>query len=180
MLNKAAIHFFPTLKWDLLNTITIIIGRLIDPPVSFKKFHNASLQQLIDQLDSSKYPDLVNSLNSILSRIKTKSARIEKWRNKWSGHRDFDIIQGKDPLPAITLKEVDETQILIGKFLNEFESVFQDFKMEVELDGNPNLVKELDDIRQLEIYPPTPYEGRSFLPDDGNTIIELVRKANST
>lgn len=175
LLNTAAIRFFTTLKWDILDTITIAISRLTDPPIT-RGFKNASMQQFIKNLDSSAYPDLVKSLNALHAELKSKAARIINWRNKWSGHRDFDVVEGRAPLPAMSLLEVDDALGLIGKFLNEFEIVFQDIPSEINLFDHPELAKELDEIERLKIFSPMPYDNMQFLPDDGNTIVELIKK----
>jgi hypothetical protein len=177
LLNKTAIRFFSTLKWDLLNTIAITISRLTDPAKSFRMFKNASLQQIIDSLDSTAYSELIGSLTKILIQIKAKSSRIENWRKKWAAHRDFDVIQGHAPMPATSLAEIDQVLSLIGKFLNEFERVCQDPEIEINLYDNPITAEEIDEIERLKILPPNPYENIIF-QDDGNTIIELIRKAN--
>lgn len=179
LLNKSAIRFFTTLKWDLLNTIAIAISRLTDPAKSFKKFKNTSLQQIINSLDTNAYSELIISLTDILVQVKAKSSRIENWRKKWAAHRDFDVVQGYAPMPATSLIEIDEVLFLIGKFVNEFERVCQDPKIEINLYDNPITAEELDEMERLKILPPNPYENRHFLPDDGNTIIELIKKANS-
>jgi hypothetical protein len=177
LLNYTAVTFFTTLKWDLLNTITIATSRLTDPAKSFKKFQNASLEQIIKSLDSKTYPRLIQSLTNILGQIKTKSSRIENWRNKWEAHRDLDIVQGNILLPATSLKEIDEIISLIGDFLNEFESIFQDTKIEINLYDNHLTAEEFNEMERLKIFPPNPYENMIF-QDDGNTIIELIKKAN--
>jgi len=180
LLNKAAIRFFTTLKWDLMNTIAIAISRLTDPAKSFNKFTNASLQQVINSLDASAYAGLIHSLTDILTQIKAKSSRIENWRKKWAAHRDFDVVQGHTPMPATSLTEIDEVLSLIGKFVNEFERVCQDPKTEINLYENPITAEELDEMERLKIFPPNPYENRHFLPDDGNTVIELIKQANAS
>lgn len=177
LLNSTAIKFFTTLKWDLLNSIVIAISRLTDPSESFKKFKNASLGQLIESLDSNVYSLLIQTLTSILGQIKEKSPRIENWRNKWAAHRDFDIVQGYITLPATSLIEIDEILSLIGNFVNEFERVCQDSKIEINLYDNHLTPEEFNETERLKIFPPNPYENIVF-QDDGNTIIELIKKAN--
>jgi len=182
LLNKTAIRFFTTLKWDLMNTIAIAISRLTDPAKSFNKFKNASLQQIIDSLDSVAHSDLIRSLTDILAQIKAKSSRIENWRKKWAVHRDFDVVQGHTPMPATSLNEIDEVFALIAKFVNEFERVCQDQGVEYIHDGIEPIEEfahRVSEGERLKIYAPIPYENRHFLPDDGNTIIELIKKANS-
>ncbi len=180
LLNKAAIRFFTTLKWDLMNTIAIAISRLTDPAKSFNKFKNASLKQIIDNLDSAAYPELIQSLTDILAQIKAKSSRIENWRKKWAAHRDFDVVQGYALMPATSLTEIGEVLSLIGKFVNEFERVCKDPKIEINLYDNPLTAEEFDQMERLKINPPLVYENMRFLPDDGNTIIELIKRANSS
>jgi hypothetical protein len=177
LLNKTAIRFFSTLKLDLLNTIVIAISRLTDPAKSFKNFKNSSLQQIIDSLDSSAYSELIGSLTNILGQIRAKSSRIENWRKKWVAHRDFEVVQSHTPMPATSLTEIDELLSLIGNFINEFERICQDPKIEINSYDNPITAEELDEIERLRIFPPHPYENMIF-QDDGNTIIELIRQAN--
>jgi hypothetical protein len=179
LLNKAALRFFTTLKWDLFDTITIKISRMIDPAVSMKKFNNASLKQLISNIDSTTNLDLVNLLNDIHKQLEKETKRIVNWRNKWAGHRDFDVVQGLSPDPAISLPEIDKALSLIGKFLNEFEAVFQDNPVTYLFNGEYSDV-EIEEKLVSQIHPPTPYEDRVFHPDDGDTIIELVKKALSS
>lgn len=177
LLNKTAIRFFNTLKWDLLNTISISISRLTDSAKSFNKYNNASLQQLIDSLDSISYPDLFRSLSNILAQIKTKSSRIEDWRKKWAAHRDLDVVHGSAPKPATSLNEIDEVVSLMRKFLNEFEDVFQDG--EINLYGKSDTeVKDIADNEQIRIKHEF-YENMIF-PDDGNTIVEIIKQAKSS
>jgi len=174
-LNKTAIRFFNTLKWDLLNTISISISRLTDSAKSFNKYNNASLQQLISSLDSISYPELFRSLRNILAQIKAKSSRIEDWRKKWAAHRDLDVVHGSAPKPVTSLNEIDEVVSLIRKFLNEFEDVFQDG--EINLYGKSDTeVKNIADNEQLRIKHEF-YENMIF-PDDGNTIVEIIKQAN--
>ena len=177
LLNKTALRFFTILKWDLFNTITIAISRLTDPPKSFNKYQNASLEQIINNLDSRAYSKLSQSLSKILLQIRSKSSRIGNWRKKWAGHRDFDVVQGSAPKPAISLPEINEVLVLIGKFLNEFEEVFQDPKIEINFYENPNAAKELEETERLKIFPPNRYEEMHFLGDDGDTIIEIIKKS---
>ena len=175
LLNKTAIRFFNTLKWDLLNTISISISRLTDSAKSFNKYNNASLQQLISSLDSISYPELFRSLRNILAQIKAKSSRIEDWRKKWAAHRDLDVVHGSAPKPVTSLNEIDEVVSLIRKFLNEFEDVFQDG--EINLYGKSDTeVKNIADNEQLRIKHEF-YENMIF-PDDGNTIVEIIKQAN--
>lgn len=179
LLNKAARHFFTTLKWDLLDTIAIAISRLTDPAKSSRKFDNASLQQLIDSLDAGSHSVLINSLKNIYTEIKSKSARIENWRKKWAAHRDMEVIQGATPKPAMSLVEVDEVLVLIGKFLNEFECVCQDPRVEINLYGKSvSEVKEIAENERLKIGAPIDYENMVF-QDDGRTILALINRANS-
>lgn len=178
LLNKTAKRFFTTLKWDLFNTITIAISRLTDPAQSLGKHKNASLQQLMDNLDPNSDQTLKNTLNDIFVLVKAKSSRIENWRKKWAAHRDLDVVQGSTPMPTTSLQEIDEVFTLIGDFLNEFEKVHQDGKFEVNLYDNPNGMKELEEFDRLKIFPPNSYKNFIY-QDDGNTLIELIKKAKS-
>jgi len=122
-------------------------------------------------------PNLFRWLNNILAQIKTKSSRIEDWRKKWAAHRDLDVVHGSAPKPAISLNEIDEVVSLMGKFLNESEDVFQDG--EINLYGkSATEVKDIADNEQLRIKHEF-YENLIF-PEDGNTIVEIIKQAKSS
>jgi hypothetical protein len=179
LLNKPAIRFFITLKWDLMDTIAITISRLTDPQKSRNKYLNASLPQLIDSIDAGARPQLVSSLKAIFTQIKAKSVRIENWRRKWAAHRDLEVIQGKTPKPAMSLPEIDEVLALIRKFMNEYENACQDPRVEINLyEKTAFEVKEIVENESLKIGSPTDYENMVF-QDDGNTILNIIKRANS-
>ena len=183
LLSNTAFRFFNTLMGDLLDTITISIGHLTDKARMFNKYDNASLEQLIASLDDSTQMDLICRLNNILAQIKDKSTRIENWRNKWAAHRDLDSLRGITPAPiALSLKEIDEIIQLCGKFLNEFENIFQDppeTEVNITYDSasEESLADQLQGRDRLRIYPPIHYENLVY-HDDGNTIINLIKRAN--
>jgi len=179
LLDKTAYLFFNTLRNDLIDTIVLMANRLLDPAKTFNKYPNVSFQKLIDNLDPAAYPKLITSLKDILDTIKTKSKRLKNWRDKWVGHRDYDVLLGSASKPVISLMDIDEVLLWMGKFLNEFEDVCQDVP-EINLYNNPLSADEINEIIRLRIKKPTPYENRPFLPGDGDTIIELIKKANST
>ena len=176
LLEKTAFRFFNTLRNDLLDTIVLMINRLLDPANTFNKYPNVSLQQLIDSIDFAAYTELITTLKAIREEIKSTSARREHWRDKWVGHRDYGILLGQAPVPAISLAEFDKILLLIAKFLNEFESTFQDG--EINLYGKSNAeVKEIADNEQLRITREV-YENMIF-QDGGNTIVEIIKQAKS-
>jgi hypothetical protein len=177
LLDKTAFRFFNMLRNDLLDTIVLMINRLLDPANTFNKYPNVSLQQLIDSIDIPVYSELIITLKDIRKEIKSKSARLEYWRDKWVGHRDYGILLGQAPVPAISLTEFDEVLLLIAKFLNKFENIFQDG--EINLYGKSDKeVKEIADNEQLRIKHEA-YKNMIF-QDDGNTIVEIIKQAISS
>ncbi|MDP1715771.1 MAG: hypothetical protein Q8L41_13605 [Anaerolineales bacterium] len=178
LLNKTAYRFFNTLRNDLLDTIVLMTNHLLDPAKT-KKYSNASLQQLIDALDSTAYPGLVANLEDIREKIKSKSSRIENCRMKWGAHRDFDVLLGQASMPKTSLIEIDEVLGLIGEFLNEFERICQNLREEINLyDKSVFEVKEIAENERLKINPPIDYENMAF-QDDGRTILDLIIRASS-
>jgi hypothetical protein len=175
LLNKTAPSFFKMLKIDLLDTVVLMISRLLDTTKTFNKYPNASLQQLIDGLDLTACPELIAELKGLLKGIKTKSERLKYWRDKWTGHRDFDVLLGLASTPKISLIEFDDTLSLIGKFLNEFEGRFYD--KEINLIENLLSIEDINELSRLKVYQPSPYEDQRFPSDDGNSIINLINKS---
>ena len=178
LLNKIAIRFFKMLKLDLLDTIIMAINRLLDPAKTGNRHSNASLQQLIISLDPTEHVNLIMDLNNILDQVKGKSPRIRQWRKKWAAHRDLEVVQGLAPMPATSLPEIDDVLKLIGRFLNEFETVCQDPRVEINLYGKTNReVEEIAESERLKIGPPNDYENMIFR-DDGTTILDLITRVN--
>lgn len=92
------------------------------------------------------------------------------------------MIQGDAPMPATSLTEIDDVLDLIGKFINEFERVCQDRGIE-NIRGDREPIEEYSrrvlERELLKIHAPIPY-GNIIFSDDGITIIELIKRANSS
>jgi hypothetical protein len=182
LLNKTAIRFFTTLKLDLLDTIVLSINRLLDPAKSFNRFANASLQQLIDSMDPTIHLTLVGRLRALLDQTRLRSARLENWRDKWAAHRDLGVLRGQIPQPAISLPEIDEVLDLIGKFMNEFERVCRDPRVEFDYDGTgtpEEFSQKVLEWERLKIGPPLDYANLIF-QDGGESLIDLIKRAKSS
>jgi hypothetical protein len=170
LLLKVSHRFFYTHKSDLLDLISIIIGRLCDPHESLhkgKKDLNASLAQLIYYVD----PTYQGNLNIIREKIIEKSTRIRNWRNKWSGHRDAEIVQKILPNPSMSLLEINEVITLIGNFLNDFEEVYSDKNVEY---CNVDF-QEVEEGERLRIHEPVSYTNVIY-SDDGMQLVSIIKE----
>ena len=177
-LNNTAPMFFAMIRNDLLDYLTVSINRLLDPP-SIGKFRNASLKQLINCLDRSKYSQLVIDLKALFDQTKADSSRIEYWRKKWSGHRDFDVLTGAEPIPKISLPELDIVISDLYKFKNKFEGAFYDPNEHRQMDPNKTDTQNAEDFEEfdrLRIREPKEDENMNFL-DDGSSLLRIIRES---
>lgn len=183
LLLGVAKRFFIVLRNDLLDAIMLAIGRLLDRAETKRgkmTYCNASLKQLVEHVrfsDQSAHMDLVNKLEMILKELHSQFPRILDWRNKWAAHRDLKHVQSEDP-PGTSLAEIEEFILLAGLFLNVFERVYADEPEEINLYGkSESEIPEIAEAESLKIFAPASYQDIAF-EDDGNTILELIRRAN--
>jgi AbiU2 len=179
LLNSSAGRFFSMLRLDLLDLISLALGRLTDSSKSLNKYPNVTLEQLIDSLDPNSHSELITVLRERLTDLKSKCARIENWRNKWAAHRDLHTVI--EPITRVGFSPSDVETVLaaLRSFMNEFERVCQDTNLTYIYDNNISPEENGEFFREserLKIGPPTDYQEFPFA-DDGNTIIEILRKA---
>lgn len=143
IMNASAPQFFAILQNLLFNELVMILNRLTEKATTFGKA-NASLEQLIDQLDVEQDANLVSSLKERLLNIRDNYSAFRTWRDKMLSHNDFAIaLQGESrDLPGITRKQVETAIREITEFINEFsisksfgEQVYKPF-MFAHGDGN--------------------------------------------
>jgi hypothetical protein len=174
LLLKVSRKIFYTHKADLLDLITIIIGRLCDSRDSQHYEHN-DLNASLDQLIYYAGPTTQRKLNRIRVKIINKSKRIRNWRNKWSGHRDAEIVQKIIPYPSMSVPEINEVITLIGNFLNEFEEEYSDKKVEY---CNVDVVA-VEEGERLRIHEPVSYTNTIYL-DDGMQLVRIIKEHYSS
>jgi hypothetical protein len=175
-LNKTAPRFFATIQNDILDMLIISINRLLDPSMSINKKSNASLEQLICNLNPKIYPQLIDDLKNILAQIKKDSVRISNWRNKWGSHKDYEVVTGIAPKPAVSFAEFDQVLSGFGKFLNKFEQACYDLNEEWHIDPNKTDEQNAEYIKERErlyIFSPIDYVNNIFL-DDGTKLLRFI------
>ena len=143
IMNASAPQFFAILQSLLFNELVMILNRLTEKAATFGKA-NASLEQLIVQLNTEQDANLVNSLKQRLLNIRDNYSAFRTWRDKMLSHNDFTIAlqgEGRD-LPGITRKQAENAISEITDFINEFsisksigEQVYKPF-MFAHGDGN--------------------------------------------
>jgi hypothetical protein len=181
LVNRTAYFFFLMLRIDLLDTMVQAINRLLDPPKSLNIHDNASLEQLVDSLDSRKYELLISQLRSMLVDLRARSQRLKYWRDKQVSHRDLDVVLGQAPKPVTSLVEITDVFVGLQAFMNRFEGECQDPPVEHVFSGTVSpqeFAQNALEWERLKIDRPADYQNMVWA-DDGNTIIDLVRTAIS-
>lgn len=112
----------------------------------------------------------------MLDVIKAKTTRLENWGDQWAAHRNYDVVLGKKPMPATSLKEISEVLARLAAFMNEFERIYQDPTREFVFDdtiSQGEYSKSVLEWERLKIDSPTDYQNFPFT-DDGETILKLI------
>jgi hypothetical protein len=143
IMNASAPQFFAILKIMLFNELVMILNRLTEKATTWGKA-NASLEQLITQLNAVQNAELKNSLKQRLQTIRDNYGAFRTWRDKMLSHNDLAIaLQRESPdLPGITRKQAEAAISEVTAFMNEFsihmldgEQIYRPF-MVARGDGN--------------------------------------------
>jgi hypothetical protein len=121
IMNASAPQFFAILKTILFDELVMILNRLTEKATTFGK-SNASLEQLIIQMDVVQDAKLITSLKQRLQNIRDSYGAFRTWRDKTLSHNDFTIALQKEArdLPGITRKEAESAICEVDDFMNEF------------------------------------------------------------
>ena len=119
LLNEISGYFFSRIQRFYWNHFVLSISKFTDP-VGHDDFENLSL----DRLKSIAFElniDIIDELESIISKLKKKTKKIKSHRNKYVSHRDLKTAKLKEPnRNIIHINDVEEVLDLIGKAINLF------------------------------------------------------------
>jgi hypothetical protein len=170
---RSAGYFFNQLYYDLLDTISLSIGRLLDPSESMG-IKNANMNQLIDLLGGIN-PDLQDSLRKHLANANKNAVRIRKWRNKIPAHIDYEATLGPNSKPGFNPQEVDKTLAELDNFVNEFEKCYSD--PAYIHDSTASIEEQMKQVKEFEDYKIEVTQFDKFVfPGDGDDLIRLLKK----
>lgn len=121
IMNVSAPQFFGIIQYVLFSELVTTINRLTDKHKTFGK-SNASLEQIIENIDRSTHAKLIIKLKTKLEHIKAKTKPFRAWRDKKIAHNDLLITleQGTEILPGITREYTKNLIDEIVDFINEF------------------------------------------------------------
>jgi hypothetical protein len=105
----------------LFDELVLILNRLSEKPTTLGK-DNASLEQLIEQIDKDSNMQLVSILRTRLESIRANYEASRTWRDKRVSHNDLSTSIGKDSdsLPRITRGQAEAAIKEVDEFMNEF------------------------------------------------------------
>ena len=120
-MNSSAPEFFSITKIALFDELILTLNRLTDKPNTYGN-DNASLEQLIERIDSGHNTDLVSTLKIKLENIRTNYSAFRILRHKRVAHNDLLTALGKDRdiLPGITRGQAEAAIKDITELMNEF------------------------------------------------------------
>jgi AbiU2 len=133
LLNESAGTFFSLLQNILMHDTVLAIARLTDRS-EIRGRENLVLRQLVEKLDSSSYPDLMERLKVCLGAIDIKCEVFRTKRNRQVAHSDLmaALKVESDPLPGISRAMVEDALKAIREYMNEFENYFSNSTMAYE------------------------------------------------
>lgn len=128
------------------------MSRLTDPHSTYGK-DNASLSQLIKQIDTGIHGQLVDILERKVADLKNQFKWFKIWRNKKIGHVDLATALSLNsvPLPGITRKDVDRILENIKEIVSEFTIYFFDSQfMPLSLVVAPDVEKLMQILKRAK------------------------------
>jgi hypothetical protein len=116
-----------------MHDTVLAIARLTDRS-EIRGRENLVLCQLVEKLDSSSYPDLMERLKVCLGAIDSKCEVFRTKRNRQVAHSDLmaALKVESDPLPGISRAMVEDALKAIREYMNEFENYFSNSTMAYE------------------------------------------------
>jgi hypothetical protein len=127
LLNDSASTFFVDLQRILIDDMILGTCRMTDPAGSGKR-RKATMKDLIRAVDEEDLGELSARLRAQLRTIESINEPLRIHRNKRIGHRDRKtaLEPKKNPLPNVTIKQIDGVLKEIGEFLHIFQLYFGD------------------------------------------------------
>lgn len=148
LLNKAAPRFFRIVEDSLWEGAILHISRLTDPPRSFGKRKNLTIQMLPDLVDDD---DVRKSVQDLVVAAKKRAEFCRDWRNRHIAHRDLELAvdEGVTPLTPASRRDVRDAIDSIDDVLNAVSSHYMKsitgFDVAERADGAVALLYVLDD-----------------------------------
>jgi hypothetical protein len=123
IMNASAPQFFAILRTMLFDELVMTLNRLTDPAITRGKA-NASLEQLINQIDQYENASLAASLTETLVKIRATHTAFRTWRDKKISHNDLLIAlqNGSKSLPEIPRKQAATAIQEVTDFINEYSA----------------------------------------------------------
>lgn len=123
VLNRTAPDFFALCQHTFLTDVLITSGRLLDRAETHGK-KNLSLERLRDVVHAGDAPHLAARLSSLLADVRAAEATLREHRNRRIAHNDLLTLlrTGREPLPIVTVRDVDSVLGGLAAFLNAIDA----------------------------------------------------------
>jgi hypothetical protein len=125
VLNRTAHDFFALCQHAFVSDILMSSGRLLDPAQTGKK-QNLSLERLRDSVAACGVQTLTDEVTRLLAEARQLEASAREHRNRRLAHNDLATIlaSGSNPLPPVTVADIDGLLDSLGRFLNTIDGHF--------------------------------------------------------
>lgn len=153
LLNRTAGIFFNRLQAFLYREMFLSLSRITDPPSSAGD-ENASLRQLVNQLEPHITAGEYETISAATDDAERVTAKIRDYRHKVVAHKDLGATLGEADVPSVVTEDVESALNVLGETLNEIRGLFQDgtthFEAPAHVGGVNSLVHALEDHMLLE------------------------------
>lgn len=127
ILNRTAGGFFGLVQITFRDDAFLALSRLTDPLQSGNK-DNLTILRLLEHLDKNRNPTFYESLEKQTATAIERCKPFRLWRNKKLAHSDLGTALkfAPEPLPGVSVKEVNEAVQSLQIVMNSFNHYFFD------------------------------------------------------
>jgi hypothetical protein len=125
MLGRVANSFFRVCEMSFIDDTIISLARVTGPAKSVGK-DNLCLEQLLLNFDKLAHPGFANEIQELVTMAQSSTDLIQQYRNRRVGHIDLQTFlqTHPQPLPQITVGQIDHALDDVQKVLNAFSEYF--------------------------------------------------------
>lgn len=153
LLDQTAGIFFFRLRTFLQQETFLAITRITDPAQTAGS-ENASLRQLVTQLEPHISTEEHHQVLEAVRRAEQRAGEIKEYRHNFLAHKDLEATIGEAEVASIPAEEVDLVLDALGKALNAVRRLFEETSTHWEapphVGGVNSLIRALKDHAFLE------------------------------
>jgi hypothetical protein len=117
LLNKSGSFVFGLLQRLIFYDIVLSLARLTDPAKSFRRYENASIENLFLKASCRLTPDATMEVKSLREKLNSHTFEIRKYRDKALAHADLNHAARVEALPGIAYDDIEAAMLIVQKIV---------------------------------------------------------------